>query len=92
MDRIDSLKVLKNAVAWVEFGQKVSNKLSHVRHVHESDETTLDRMLQQALKTICKSCRGTRRSTIGGECRECHGTGERAYDPHIKMVKEVMQT
>jgi hypothetical protein len=23
-------------------------------------------------------------------CRECHGTGERAYDPHMPVVEEVM--
>ena len=87
----DGLKLLKGIVWWVEFGQTVSRKLSHVRHVHEGDEMTLDRIIIQAKKTLCPSCRGTRRNTIGGECGLCHGTGEQAYDPHIKTVKGVME-
>lgn len=87
----DSLKLLKNITWWVEFGKSVSNKLAHVRHVHESDEMTLDRIIVQAKKTICPSCRGYRHNTIGGECGLCYGTGEQAYDPHIKTVRKVME-
>lgn len=88
----DCLKVLEETIAWVKFGKKVSNKLSNVRFIHESDMDTLKRIVEQAQKTICQRCRGSGHNIIGGECRECHGTGEKPYDPYIKDVENIMQT
>lgn len=75
---------------WAEFGQSVSNRLCGVRHVHESDEQTLERMIMQARKTICPGCGGYGHTAFGGTCSLCHGTGERAYDPNVPIVADVM--
>lgn len=86
----DPLDVLKSLVSEIEFGRMVRRKLTGLRFVSESDEQTLDRALAQARKTICAGCKGDGRNILGSPCRQCHGTGERAYDPNLKLVGEVM--
>lgn len=89
----DPISAFKSVLHWAEFGRRVSGKLGGIRFIHESDEQTLDRVLKQAVKTICRDCRGDGRRTFGdGPCRGCNGTGERMYDPNEKPVQEVMET
>lgn len=88
----DPIAVLKGVLHWAELGKKLSGKLSGARLIHESDEQTLDRLIRQAHKTVCGQCRGYGVGTFSDRpCRECHGTGERAYDPNEKPVREVME-
>ena len=85
------MTVLKSVLYWAELGQKFSGKLSGIRFIHESDEETIDRVCLQARKTMCGDC-GGRGSGIVGTCRLCCGSGERAYDPNEKPVREVMES
>lgn len=90
---LDSIKTLKSVVHWAEFGERVSGKLGSIRFIHETDDQTLDRVLKQAIKTICNHCRGSGRPmVVDGPCSECHGTGEKAYDPNLKPVEEIMES
>lgn len=90
----DVVKSFKGLVALAELGQRLSGMLSGVRFIHETDEETLGRVLRQALKVCCAVCRGTGRPVFltGTLCNECGGTGERAYDPREKPVREVMES
>jgi len=89
----DSIKALKSVLHWAEFGEHVSARLSSVRFIHERDEQTLDRVVKQAMKIICPQCRGDGQSFFSdNSCSECHGTGERAYDPNLKPVGEIMES
>jgi len=91
--RNDPVEALESVLALAKFGRLVSRKLTSVRYVHESDEQTLDRVIGQALKTLCRYCGGDgRQMVVDGPCRECNGTGERAYDPGLKPVREVMES
>ena len=83
------LGILQSAVRLAEFGERASGMLGGIRHAHESDQQTLERVLEQARKTICSHCNGRGRS-MDRPCRHCHGIGERAYDPHMPIVEEVM--
>jgi RecJ-like exonuclease len=84
----DSLKLLKNIVASLELAKYMCDRLTHVRHVHENDKNTFDRIIEQAKKTICQNCRGHGRNTIDNECSYCLGTGEKAYNPHEKQQND----
>jgi len=88
---VDSIKILQQVLHLAKFGEWTSGKLGGIRFAHESDEETLKRVIKQARKTICPDCRGHKTSFVGGDCRHCHGTGERAYDPFIPMVKKAME-
>jgi RecJ-like exonuclease len=85
----DPVRSFRAVLALAEFGRLTSGRLGGVRHAHESDEQTLERVLELARKVTCPRCNGRGRS-MGRPCRECHGTGERAYDPHMPTVAEVM--
>lgn len=88
----DSIKMMESVLAWAKFGERVSSKLCRVRHIDESDDRTLDRIIEMSNKILCHDCRGCGRGISGRTCRICGGTGEKAYDPMLKIVKEVMNT
>jgi hypothetical protein len=84
------MAIFKSVLRLAELGEWTSAKLSGIRFARESDEETLERVLVQARKTICGYCNGSGRSTLDGACRQCHGTGEKPYDPNMPIVEEVM--
>ena len=89
----DPLENIKSVIAIAEFGQYVSRELSGVRLIHESDKDTLERMIKLALKVICPKCGGYGTPmVVDGPCKECHGTGERHYDPHEEATQEVVDS
>lgn len=93
-DPRSSLAIFRSVFQLAELGEWTSGKLAGIRTVSESDRQTLERVLEQARKTICGHCWGTGRSRVmtGKPCRHCHGLGEKAYDPHMPVVKEVMES
>lgn len=86
------LSIFRSVLKMAEFGEWVSDQLAGIRTVSESDKETLERVLTQARKTICELCRGTGESCTFSPCRHCHGTGEKAYDPHMPIVEDVMSS
>ena len=83
----DPIDELKFVIARAEFGRHVSGRLAGLRHVQERDRETLDRIIAQAMKTLCSYCMGRTGERF---CSKCHGTGEVAYDPNLPVVEDVM--
>jgi hypothetical protein len=91
MSKDRNIQALEGILRWAKFGEAVSIKLCGVRHAHESDEQTLDRIIEMSRKIVCNECRGHKYDTMDNNvCRKCRGTGEKAYDPFLPIVKEVM--
>lgn len=70
----DPLRALEVVLIEAHFGRSVRDKLAGVRFIHESDEETLDRVLQIARNAQCPACRG-RAIGIAGICPICNSTG-----------------
>lgn len=85
------IEILESVLVSAKFGERIGEKLSHARRVHENTEETLERLIEMSKKITCDECHGSRRSLWSERiCEKCHGTGEKAYDPFLPMVKEVM--
>lgn len=88
---MDALSFFKGTAAQLEQYSKFCSMLTRVRHIHETDEQTLERMIRLAMKITCGYCRGYGHGVVSSVCHECHGLGEVPYDPRIKPVEEVIQ-
>ncbi len=91
MSSKDLIKSLEYLISRAKFADWVSNQFTWIRFSYESNEKTLERLIEQAKKTICDECRGTRRNLIDRKCSACNGTGEKMYDPNEKVAKEVIE-
>ena len=88
----DPIKAFRSVLETAEFGRWVSGRLCGLRLIHESDRETLERVMVQARKTLCRYCKGVKSRADFVPCSTCNGTGEVAYDPNMVIVEEVMES
>ena len=86
----DTIKSLEGLITQAKFGEFTRSKLWKYRFKHiNNDKETFLAILTQAEKTLCQICMGGGK-TFGSVCGPCSGSGERAYDPHIETITDVL--
>lgn len=91
MYRSEQIALLEDIAKSLKTLSKLTTKLSNYRNSNESEVEVLDRVLKQALKTLCQACCG-RGQMYNETCRVCGGYGEHAYDPKEEATKNVLES
>ena len=73
----DQFAQFRSLLNHAEFAKDVSVKLTPFRRNSETDEQTLDRILNVAKKHLCPECGGLGYNSIGRTCVSCYGVGEK---------------